>query len=543
MKRKIKFIFFLFVFAFYSLALFSQEEKISLDLKGADLRDVLRMFSNQYNMNIIAGNQVQGKVTVSFHDVAPEKALRVILNVNGFDYVEEGNIIRVISMPKSAEKEKVIDSSFNPQQLVSKVITLQSIDASSALPHIQKLLSEHGNAELFTNKGVEYSDKILVKDMPGNLKRIESLVAQIDRPLPQVLIEAKFVNAQVDVHKELGFTWDWWKNLNEFDNAFIGITSSGLRGTPEAADIFNVNIQGNPVSNDHYLAVTLQAMEKEGKIDLLSAPRVTTSSGNKAEVNEMVEIPYIEVTVEETGEGDTAKTTRKEEVKFKEAGVKLEVTPIVKPDGSIDIILHPKVTEVVDYFEYQPEEGITTTIPIMHTRETTTRVSVKNGTTIVIAGLMQNWMRYDLKKVPFLGDIPLMGALFRHKVRRKQKGDLVVFVTPRIITPKNSSRLSRQQMKVVREKQILILEDTIAEGKKYLEAGYLKEAEDKFKKALQYAPPEKRKEIKELLEKVAEKKGRKISETEEGAPRKKRISNRGLIFEKEKVKEFLEKNK
>lgn len=200
MEKRIKFIFILFIFAFYSLALFSQEEKISLDLKGADLRDVLRMFSNQYNMNIIAGDQVQGKVTVSFHDVTPEKALKVILNVNGFDYVEEGNIIRVISMPRSTEKEKVIDSSFNPQKLVSKVITLQSIDASSALPHIQKLLSEHGSAELFTNKGVEYSDKILVKDMPDNLKRIESLVAQIDKPLPQVLIEAKFVNAQVDIH-------------------------------------------------------------------------------------------------------------------------------------------------------------------------------------------------------------------------------------------------------------------------------------------------------------------------------------------------------
>ncbi|NOZ64429.1 MAG: hypothetical protein GXO71_05810 [Caldiserica bacterium] len=204
MEKKIKFVFILFIFTFYSLALFSQEEKISLDLKGADLRDILRMFSNQYNMNIIAGDQVQGNVTVSFHDVTPEKALKVILNVNGFDYVEEGNIIRVISMPKSTEKEKVIDSSFNPQKLVSKVITLQSIDASSALPHIQKLLSEHGSAELFTNKGVEYSDKILVKDMPDNLKRIESLVAQIDKPLPQVLIEAKFVNAQVDIHNTQG---------------------------------------------------------------------------------------------------------------------------------------------------------------------------------------------------------------------------------------------------------------------------------------------------------------------------------------------------
>ncbi|NOZ64428.1 MAG: type II and III secretion system protein [Caldiserica bacterium] len=283
-------------------------------------------------------------------------------------------------------------------------------------------------------------------------------------------------------------------------------------------------------------------MEKEGKIDLLSAPRVTTSSGTKAEVNEMVEIPYIEVTVEETGEGDTAKTTRKEEVKFKEAGVKLEVTPIVKPDGSIDIILHPKVTEVVDYFEYQPEEGITTTIPIMHTRETTTRVSVKDGTTIVIAGLMQNWMRYDLKKVPFLGDIPLMGALFRHKVKRKQKGDLVVFVTPRVITPKNSSRLSHQEMKAVREKQTLILDDTIAEGKKYLEAGYLKEAEKKFKEALKYAPLEKEKEIKELLKKTAEEEGRETV-IEETAPQKRSSSNRESIFKKEKVKEFLEKNK
>ena len=530
----------LLIFAFYAFLLLPQEETISLDLKDADLGDILRMFSERYGMNIIAGNEVQGKVTVSFHDVTPEEALKVILNVNGFDYVEEGNIIRVVATPKTVEKEKVIDASFTPQQLVSKVFTLKSIDASSALPHIQKILSEHGSAEIFTNKGLEVSDKILVRDLPQNIKRIESLIGEIDHPLPQVLIEARFVDALVDITKELGLTWEWWKNLSEFDNAYIGVTSTGLGGTPEATDILNVDIHGNPVTNDHYLGVTLQAMEKEGKVNLLSSPRVTTSSGSTANVNVIVEVPYIEVTVEEREEDGGTRTTRKEEVKFKEAGVKLEVTPVVRSDGSIDIKLHPKVTEVVDLFEYQPEEGITTTVPVMHTRETETRVLVRNGETIVIAGLMQNWIRKDIKKIPFLGDIPIVGPLFRHKVKMGQKGDLVIFVTPRIITSKNAPRISRQDMKRTREKQILILEQTLAEGKKYLRLGYLKEAEKKFREALEYAPLERREEIEKLLEKVRREKEPLAPETGE---KEKEKGNKGLIFQRKEVKEFLDKRR
>ena len=450
----------------YTSFLYSEENLISLDLKGADLRDVLRMFAENYNLNIVASKDVSGEVTVNLHQVTPLEALRVILNINGFDYIEEGNMLKVVSLPKTPLQDRVVGPSYIPENLVSRVIVLNNVDASTVLPHIKKLLSPHGYTETFKYRGLDISDRIYIRDLPDNIEKIEKLIRELDKPLPQVLIEAKFIDAQVDITKELGFTWRWEKNLNEFDNAYIGVTSTGLGGSPEATDAFNLIVAGTS-GRDHYLEMGLQALAKEGKVNLLSSPTVTTSSGMKANVNVVVEIPYIEVTIEEEEE----KTVRKETVKFKEAGVKLEVTPVVRKNGTIEISLHPKVTEVVDYFAYQPEEGVTAYVPVMHTRETTTQVIVKDGETIVIAGLMQTWRRDDKKKIPFLGDIPFLGGLFRQKIKKGLKGNLVVFVTPHIITSEKIAQLTEAYEKGTEENIDLIVDEWIEEGKLYLRKG------------------------------------------------------------------------
>ncbi len=509
---------FLFFLLFTSFLLFSESEKISLDLKGADLRDVLRMFSEQYNMNIIAGNEVQGEVTVSFHDVSPEKALRVILNINGFDYVEEGNIMRVIALKNT------------------RVFHLRYVDASSVLPQVKELLSPAGNVSTFKRKGVENSNILIVKDSPVILDIVQKIIKKLDKNVPQVFIEARLMTVDISKIKQLGISWGYKKKkyqggwgINQED--YVRLLLSGIPPGGTAPDRIPVIMEQGWIFGKWALApgdywMLIKTLETRLDANTLSQPHLVTEDNKEAEIFVGQEVPV--PTYSFNRDTNTWEVTGTETVK---EGVTLKVTPRINViDKTVTMQISPEVSGPITY-KQDPSTGRIIGV-IKPSRTARTTVTIPSGKTMVIGGLISEALTMTKNKVPGLGDIPILGDLFSYKNPRRMKTDLLIFVTPHILSEQNTAKITSESQKYIKSQSVLFLDEALAEGKKYLNLGYLKEAQKKFKEALKYAPLEEKKGIEKLLDKVRKRmKEKQKSKLEPKKPKLK--ENKGYIFKKE----------
>lgn len=324
---------------------------------------------------------------------------------------------------------------------------------------ILSLLSSQGKA-FYGNE----PNSILVVDYPENLQRITELIELLDVPVPQVAIEARVVEAKLQGEHALGVNWTL---LSETEGAHLGpvrvfSSSASNSGPIEQSIPFKPTFfpplgsagQESPFTltffNDN-INLVLRTLANALETDILSAPRITTRNNQEAEIRVVRQLPWAEPTVTTTGAGATASVQVTWEINFEEVGILLNVTPLVNQDGMISMDLKPEVSEHVSDFSLTlvtgsgPNDRINYTVPVIDRRIASTKVLIGNRQTLIIGGLIKSKRTEGVSKVPAVGDWPLIGSLFRSKRDTVDKSELLIFVSPTIITPEELVRHAREE--------------------------------------------------------------------------------------------------
>ncbi|MGY3947643.1 pilus assembly protein PilQ [Aeromonas allosaccharophila] len=416
-----------------------QGKPISLNFQDIPVRTVLQLIADFNNLNLVTTDSVGGNITLRLDGVPWEQALDIILKVRGLDKRLDNNILLVAPAEEIAAREKQQLESRNQvadlAQLYTEYLQINYAKASEVAALLSsestKLLSPRGAVSVD-----ERTNVLVVKDTADVISSIKRMLDILDIPVKQVVIEARMVTIDDGFDEALGVRWGVTKNDghgNSTSGSIEGNDGSG-NGTgtntkPSVEDRMNVNL---PVTNaagtlafqvarladGTLLDLELSALEKESKAEIIASPRVTTANQKPALIEQGTEIPY----VESSSSGATSVT-------FKKAVLSLKVTPQITPDNRV--ILDLTVTQDTKGETVPTGTGDAVSI---NAQSITTQVLVNNGETLVLGGIYQQTIKSDVTKVPLLGDIPGLGALFRKTTSENKKRELLIFVTPKIVT-------------------------------------------------------------------------------------------------------------
>ncbi|MBU0509525.1 hypothetical protein KKH27_11915 [bacterium] len=371
--------------------------RISMNVEEADIRAVLRSISEFSGMNIVAGSEVKGPVTVLLHDVAWREALENILKMNDFVAIENQGIIRV-STHKDYEQARKLEN------LATKVYQIKYARAEKLQLVVSKLLSERGRTQADVR-----ANALIVSDIPLVISSMDEIVASLDRPAAQVLIEAKFVEVDFATAREIGVNW----SLGNLENPLANTRAQGSvdLGINEPHGTFSFGRLENGVD----IEARISALEESRRAEILSQPSVLINDNESAEILSGKKIP-INV-LDEAGNLVT---------ELFDVAVKLRVTPHINPDGDVLMSLNPEVSDLSG--EATVSGGI-----IILTSQVSTTLLVHDGETVVIGGVIRSKDGLVERRVPLLHAIPLFGRLFSYQAKTLDKTEIMVFVTPHVI--------------------------------------------------------------------------------------------------------------
>jgi type IV pilus assembly protein PilQ len=410
-----------------------QGERLSLNFQNVDVRSLLQVIADFTNLNIITSDSVGGTITLRLKDVPWDQALDIILQTKGLDMRKNGNVLLVAPRDEIATKEKLELESRNQIQDLEPLRNEAFIVNYQKADEVRRLLVD-GQQRLLSKRGTVAVDprtnQLFVQDTTSKLEEVRRLLQRIDIAVPQVLIEARIVEADDKFARSLGVKFGYGRVTNE---ASLGAQNAVpvLPGTPpvRVIDSNNVNLPAiglngfNPgalnltlfnSSLTRLLNLELTALESDGQGKVISSPRVVTADKVKATIEQGTEIPYQQA----TSSGATS-------VAFRKAVLKLEVTPQITPEGAI--FMDVKVNKDTPG---QP----TTAGPAIDTKNVQTQVLVENGGTVVLGGIYEQNTRTSVTKVPFLGDLPVVGYLFKTTSKQDDRTELLIFITPRIVS-------------------------------------------------------------------------------------------------------------
>ncbi|KKO49690.1 secretin [Arsukibacterium sp. MJ3] len=411
---------------------------ISLNFQDIPIRTVLQIIADYNGFNLVTSDSVTGNITLRLDGTPWDQALDIVLRVKGLDKRMDGNILMVAPTEElSAREARELEAKQQVEDLEPLYSDYLTINYAKAAD-LAGLLSNR-DATLLSSRGSVVVDNrtntILIKDTARNIESVRKLIGRLDVPVRQVLIESRMVTVRDSVTDELGIRWGFSDQQS---------TSGGNRGVsgnatgsnaistgqfPALDDRWNVNLPiQNPAGSIAFhvarladgtlLDLELSALEQENKGEIIASPRITTSNQKEARIEQGVEIPYVQA-------ASSGATT----VEFKKAVLSLTVTPQITPDNKI--ILDLVITQNTRGETVQTPTGPATAID---TQQIKTQVLVDNGETIVLGGIYQQQILSTVSKVPMFGDIPYVGALFRSKRDVNEKNELLIFVTPRILT-------------------------------------------------------------------------------------------------------------
>ena len=404
---------------------------ISLNFQDIPVRTVLQIIADYNEFNLITSDTVTGNITLRLDSVPWDQALDIILKVKGLDKRMQGNILMVAPSDELAAREA---KNLQAQQQVEELAPLYSeyvqINYAKAAEFSELIKNE--DTSILSPRGSvsvdERTNTLLIRDTAKSIEDIKRMVNILDVPIRQVIIEARMVTVKDNLNEELGIRWGVTDTDGQYatSGSLIGADSANAGLVPAIGDRLNVNLPvANPagalafqvarLANGTILDLELSAMEKENKGEIIASPRITTSNQKEAYIEQGVEIPYQQA----ASSGATA-------VQFKKAVLSLTVTPHITPDDKIILDLVVTQDTVSDVQNGQA--------PAIDTQRIGTQVLVNNGETIVLGGIYQQSIISTVSKVPVLGDIPYFGWLFRNTNQFNEKKELLIFVTPRIVT-------------------------------------------------------------------------------------------------------------
>ena len=394
------------------------------------MRTVLQIIADYNGFNLVTSDTVSGNITLRLDGVPWDQALDIILKVKGLDKRMEGNILMVAPSDELAAREA---RDLQAQQQVADLAPLYSeyvqvnyakaIEFSSLIKNEEtSILSSRGSVSVD-----ERTNTLLIRDTAQSIEDIKRMIAVLDIPVRQVVIEARMVTVKDNINEELGIRWGITDTDGETGTSgtLTGADSANTGTTPDISDRMNVNLpvaspagsiafQIARLADGTILDLELSAMEKENKGEIIASPRITTANQKEAYIEQGVEIPYQEA----ASSGATS-------TQFKKAVLSLTVTPHITPDDRIILDLVVTQDTVSDV-----QSG---SAPAIDTQRIGTQVLVNNGETIVLGGIYQQQIINTISKVPVLGDIPYFGWLFRNSNNFNEKKELLIFVTPRIV--------------------------------------------------------------------------------------------------------------
>ncbi|QXI28956.1 type IV pilus secretin PilQ family protein [Pseudomonas vanderleydeniana] len=402
-------------------------EKLSLNFQDIDVRSVLQLIADFTNLNLVASDTVQGGITLRLQNVPWDQALDLVLKTKGLDKRKIGNVLLVAPADEIAARERQeLESQKQIAELAPLRRELLQVNYAKAAD-IAKLFQSVTSAE---SKGDERgsitvderTNNIIAYQTQERLDELRRIVAQLDIPVRQVMIEARIVEANVGYDKQLGARWGGSISGGNWKTNGGSPTLSKLTGQSSSTPFVDLGATSATsgigigfVTDNTILDLELSAMEKTGNGEVVSQPKVVTSDKETAKILKGTEIPY----QESSSSGATS-------VSFKEASLSLEVTPQITPDNRI--IMEVKVTK--DEPDYQ---NVLNNVPPIKKNEVNAKVLVNDGETVVIGGVFSNTQSKTEEKVPFLGDVPYVGRLFRRDIVSEAKSELLVFLTPRIM--------------------------------------------------------------------------------------------------------------
>jgi type IV pilus assembly protein PilQ len=392
-----------------------QGKAISLNFQDIPVRTVLQLIADFNGFNLVITDSVSGNITLRLDDVPWEQALDIILKVKGLGKRLDGNVLMIAPATELANSER---EQLESEQKVAELSTLYSeyiqINYAKAKDIVTLLSGE--KTSLLSSRGSvsldERTNTLLIKDTAAVIDSVKEMLEVLDVPVRQVVIEARMVTVSESIGEELGVAWSSTSSEDDDDlNIDLGFNSDG-----NSLGFQIANIDGD------LLDLELSALESESKGQVIASPRITTADGQTAYIESGTEIPY----EESSSSGATT-------VSFEKAVLSLEVTPQITPDNKIILdltITQDSVGEIVTSSDGTESVSI-------DTQEISTQVLANNGETIVLGGIFQQTVTTSETKVPYLGDIPFLGALFRQTSDSSSKDEVLIFVTPRIVMQSN----------------------------------------------------------------------------------------------------------
>ncbi|EGR1564319.1 type IV pilus secretin PilQ family protein [Vibrio alginolyticus] len=420
---------------------------ISINFQDIPVRNVLQLIADYNQFNLVVSDSVEGNLTLRLDGVPWQQVLDIILQVKGLDKRVDGNVILVaptdeldLREKQQLEKQKLTEEM---GELSSEIIKVNFAKASD----IAEMINGEGNISMLSERGSmtidERTNSLLIRELPENIEVIREIIESLDIPVKQVQIEARIVTINEGNMDELGIRWGF-TSINgsntvggsiENNLATIGLyngegSDDGGDGDGVGIDDFlNVNLaatspnatsiafQVAKLGSDTLLDLELSALQQESKAEIISSPRLITTNKKPAYIEQGTEIPYLE----SSSSGATTVT-------FKKAVLSLKVTPQITPDNRL--VLDLSVTQ--DRPGQVVKTGTGEAVAI-DTQRIGTQVLVNNGETVVLGGIFQHSITNSVDKVPLLGDLPLLGALFRRSYENVGKSELLIFVTPKVV--------------------------------------------------------------------------------------------------------------
>jgi len=456
---------------------------VSLDLKNADIATVLGVLAYKGGVNIVTTEDIEGRITLRLANVPWDEAFRSVLRTRNYTYEREGSIVTVASLEALMERSQMNAQLYSIQPLVTEIFTLKFIDAGDARDVIEPQLSSRGTVgilkgrsrrgwsftasnssaqgsgslakDMATEKAPARAKMLVVSDIPPYMERIRKVVERLDVMPKQVLIEAKIIEVNKDKLQDLGFDWGTGSGGAESstvngvpaDKHLGDVTQTvgaNILSSQEATSIFDPKTSGisGAFPFDSGLAIVykkltgtqfeaiLHALEEDIDANTLSSPRVLTLDNQEATILIGTKFPILESNVS----GTEATTTTSTLSYYQDIGIQLSVIPQISGGGHINMIVHPAVTSFTETLAAKGSSGQTIAeYPILQTREIETQIVMKDGETIVIGGLLKDVKSEGVQKVPFLGDIPILGWLFQRKTVDTEKIELMIFISAKII--------------------------------------------------------------------------------------------------------------
>jgi type IV pilus assembly protein PilQ len=422
-------------------------QKLSLNFQNIEVRAVLQLIADFTDKNVVASDTVKGNITLRLKNVPWDQALDIILRTRGLGMRESGNVILIAPNAEIASREKEeLEAQKQMVDLAPVHTRYHQINYAKA-SDIATLLKSEKNSILTERGSVtidERTNTLMVLETSTKQEEIAALIHKLDIPVKQVMIESRIVIANDDFGRDLGVRAGVTTAGSNESNGIVAVTggaagadtmvgsaiTNNLAGTgpypitlPAQADRYNVNLPASGgrlalaiLGADYLVDLELSALQTEGRGEVLSNPRVITSNQKSAKIEQGVEIPYQEA----SSSGATSTS-------FKKAVLSLEVTPQITPDDRVVMDLVVNKDSV---------GGIYSGVPSINTRSIQTQVLVNNGDTVVLGGVYEQSTSEGNTKVPFLGDIPILGYLFRTTSRTESKSELLIFVTPKILSDK-----------------------------------------------------------------------------------------------------------